>query len=156
MLKKHDVPVIVAGVHRLPRRRDDAYDTPFTVPKRLHEAGVKFCICGAGRLGNERNLPYHAATAAAYGLPRDVALKAVTLFPAQIFGVSERTGSLCPKKDATLIVTDGDILEIDSHVERAFIQGRRVDLRDKQKQLWKKYRVKYGRLKAEAKAPITK
>jgi imidazolonepropionase-like amidohydrolase len=146
LLKKHDVAVIVASVHRLPQRRSDAYDDPFTVPARLHAAGVRFCISGAEDAWNVRNLPYHSATAAAYGLPREVALKAVTLFPAEIFGVADRLGSLDPGKDATLIVTDGDPLEIATRVERAFIQGRPIDLSNRQTRLWEKYKEKYRRL----------
>jgi imidazolonepropionase-like amidohydrolase len=145
LLKKHDVPVIIPRVYRLPLRRDDDYDAAFTLPERLREAGIKFCISGGLELGNERNLPYHAAYAAAYGLPRDEALKAVTLYPAEILGIGDRLGSLTKGKDATLIVTDGDILEIASHVERAFIGGRSVDLTDRQKLLYQKYLEKYRR-----------
>jgi imidazolonepropionase-like amidohydrolase len=147
LLKKHDVPVIIPRVYRLPLRRDDDYDAPFTLPERLREAGIKFCISGGLELGNERNLPYHAATAAAYGLPADEALKAVTLYPAEILGVGDQLGSLTKGKDATLIVTDGDILEIASHVERAYVQGRAVDLTDRQKLLYQKYQEKYRRLR---------
>jgi imidazolonepropionase-like amidohydrolase len=140
------VPVIIPRVYRLPLRRDDDYDAPFTLPERLREAGIKFCISGGLELGNERNLPYHAATAAAYGLPADEALKAVTLYPAEILGIGDRLGSLAKGKDATLIVTDGDVLEIASHVEHAYVQGRRVDLTDRQKLLYEKYQEKYRRL----------
>lgn len=148
LLKKHNIPVIVAETHRLPLRRSDAYDAPFTVPERLRQAGVKFCISGAGRFGasNVRNLPYHAAMAAAFGLPRDEALKAITLYPAQILGVSDRVGSLEPGKDATLFIADGDPLEAPTHVEAAFIQGRPVDLDDRHKHLYRKYKEKLDRL----------
>ena len=147
LLKKHEVPVIVNGVHRLPLRPDAPYDEPFTVPERLRQAGLKFCITLAHRFGGSdvRNLPYHAAAAAAYGLPADEALKAITLYPAQILGVSDRVGSLEAGKDATLIVTDGDILEPATHVERAFVQGREVDLSSKHTRLWQKYQQKYRR-----------
>ena len=149
-LKEHNVPVIVAGVLRLPRRRSDPYDAPFTVPQRLRAAGVKFCISGSGRFGasNVRNLPYHAATAAAYGLPNEEALRAITLHAAEILGVADRVGSLEVGKDATLIVTDGDPLETPTHVLDAFIQGRRVDLSDRHKRLNAKYKEKYRRLEA--------
>jgi imidazolonepropionase-like amidohydrolase len=146
LLKEHQVPVIIAGVYRLPRRRGDDYDAPYTLAERLRKAGVRFCISGSGgmfRAANVRNLPYHAATAAAYGLPRDEALRAITLSPAEILGVADRVGSLEVGKDATLIVTDGDPLETATHVEAAFIQGRLVDLSDRHKNLWKKYRQKY-------------
>jgi imidazolonepropionase-like amidohydrolase len=147
LLKAHDVPVVVNGIHRLPLRLDAPYDEPFTVPERLRRAGVKFCITLAHKFGGSdvRNLPYHAATAAAYGLPADEALKAITLYPAQIMGVADRVGSLEAGRDATIIVTDGDILETATHVEAAFVQGRAVDLSSKHTGLWQKYQEKYRR-----------
>ena len=147
LLKKHDVPVIVNGVHRLPLRPDAPYDEPFTLPERLRQSGLAYCITLAHRFGGSdvRNLPYHAAAAAAYGLPPDEALKAITLYPARILGVADRVGSLEPGKDATLIVTDGDVLEPATRVEQAFVQGRRVDLSSKHTRLWQKYREKYKR-----------
>lgn len=149
LLKQNSIPVILSGVHRLPQRKDDAYDTPFTIASKLHKAGVKFCISGNGRMGNIRNLAYHAGTAAAYDLPPEEALKAVTLYPAEILGVSNRLGSLAVGKDATLIITDGDPLEITSHVNAAFVAGRPIDLTDRHKQLWQKYQEKYRRLSPE-------
>jgi imidazolonepropionase-like amidohydrolase len=148
LLKKHAVPVIVGGVYRLPRRRSEHYDTPFSVPARLYEAGIKFCISGSGRFGASavRNLPYHAAMAAAFGLPQEEALKAITLYPAEILGAANRVGSLQKGKDATFFIADGDPLETATQVEAAFIQGRQVDLNDRHKRLWKKYEEKYRRL----------
>lgn len=146
LLKRHDVPVIVRILDRLPGRRYEAYDAAFTVPERLRQAGVRFCIANGGGFWNERNLPYEAAKAVAFGLPRDEALKSITLYPARILGVADRVGSLEVGKDATLIVTDGDPLETPTHVEMAFLQGRKVDLQDKQKVLWKKYQERYRRL----------
>ena len=150
LLKRKNIPVIVTSVIRLPSRRHSNYDDPFTVPERLYKAGVTFCIAGenggmgsSGGSGNERNLPYHAAMAAAYGLPRDEALKSITLYAAQILGVADRIGTLEKGKDATLIVTDGDPLEITTHVEKLYIQGRDVDLNNKQKMLYTKYLQKY-------------
>jgi len=116
--------------------------------RRCHcnaEAGVKFCIA-CGGVSSIRNLPYHAAKAAAYGLPKDEALKAITLYPAQIMGVADRVGSLEKGKDATLIVTDGDPLEITTHIDKLFIQGRRIDLSNKHRQLYDKYRQRYRQL----------
>jgi len=84
--------------------------------------------------------------AVAFGLPEDVALKAITLAPAEILGVANRVGSLAKGKDATLIITDGDPLETATQVEAAFVQGRPVDLDDRHKRLWKKYEEKYRRL----------
>jgi imidazolonepropionase-like amidohydrolase len=149
LLKKHDVAVIIGGVYRLPQRRSEPYDTPFTVPARLHAAGVRFCISGSGRFGasNVRNLPYHAAMAVAFGLPHEEALKAITVYPAEILGVAKRVGTLARGRDATFIITDGDPLETTTQVEAAYIQGREVDLNNRHKRLWKKYEEKYRRLR---------
>ena len=145
LLAAKKVPVIVGGIYRLPRRRSDAYDRAYTVPADLHAAGVKFCISGANRFGssNARNLPYHAATAAAFGLPPEEALKAITLSAAEILGIADRVGSLEVGKDATLFITDGDPLEATTHVSGAYVQGRKLDLTDRHKQLYEKYRAKY-------------
>jgi imidazolonepropionase-like amidohydrolase len=145
LLKKHDVPVIVGGVYRLPRRRGDDYDGPFTLPARLHEAGIRFCISSQDRHGASsiRNLPYHAATAVAYGLDSDTALKAITLAPAQILGVGDKVGSLEVGKHATLFVATGDPLDTPTQVEMAWITGRKVELNDRHKRLYRKYEQKY-------------
>ena len=145
LLKRHHVAVLVGGVQRLPLRRDSAYDDPFTLPERLHKAGIPYAITFAGRASNLRNLPYHAAMAAAYGLPAEEALKSITLYPAQILGVADRVGSLEKGKDATLFVADGDILETPTKVEMAFVQGRQIDLSSRHTKLWEKYRQKYER-----------
>jgi len=147
LLRERGIPVVVTSVLSLPDRRDADFDEPFTLPLRLHRAGVKFCIA-AGSSSALRNLPYHAAKAAAYGLPQDEALKAVTLYPAQIMGVADRVGSLEEGKDATLIVTDGDPLEITTHVRELFLQGRRIDLANKHQRLYDKYRQRYRQGKA--------
>jgi imidazolonepropionase-like amidohydrolase len=143
LLKQNDIAVIAGKIHDLPMRRFDAYDAPFALPAKLHQAGVPFCIAGPERTGNEGNLPFQAARAVAHGLPREEALRAITLYPAQILGVSDRVGSIEVGKDATLIVTDGDPLEIISQVEMEFIQGRRVDMGSRHKSLYEKYRQKY-------------
>ncbi len=147
LLKQHDVPVIVSPVNALPLRRWEAYDTAFANPGKLQAAGVRFCVANDGsdfEAAHDRNLPYQAAQAAAHGLPRDEALKAVTLYPAQILGVGDRLGSLEVGKDATLIVTTGDPLEIMTQVEAAYIDGRPVDLSNRQTRLYDKYKRKYA------------
>lgn len=148
LLKKHNIPVIVGGVYRLPLRRGDAYDAAYSLPARLHAAGLRFCIAGMDRhsASSVRNLPYHAATAVAYGLPADEGLKAITLSPAQILGVADRVGSLEVGKDATLFVSDGDPLETPTQVSAAWIQGRKVDLNNRHQRLYRKYEEKYKRL----------
>lgn len=146
-LKAAHVPVIVGGVERLPSRRDDDYEAAYANPARLHAAGVTFCLAGLGQgdLGHERNLPIHAARAAAHGLPRDVALRAVTLGAAELLGVGAELGSIEPGKRATLIVTDGDPLEIATQVHLAFIDGAAIDLRSRHTQLYEKYRERLRR-----------
>jgi imidazolonepropionase-like amidohydrolase len=147
LLKARDVPVVVGGTHVLPLRRSDPVEAAFANPAKLHAAGVRFAISGPGdsfAVSNERNLPYHAATAVAHGLPADQALKAITLYPAQIFGVADRLGSLEAGKDATLFVSDGDPLENSTTIEQAWIVGRPVDLRSRHTMLDAKYRAKYG------------
>lgn len=149
LLRERKIPVIVAGTYRVPLRKTDDYDAAYTVPARLREAGVTFCIGSTGRFGASqvRNLPYHAANASAYGLAPEEALKAITLYPAQILGVADRVGSLEVGKDATLFVCDGDPLETPTKVEQAFVQGREVELNDRHKRLWRKYEEKYRRTK---------
>ncbi len=147
LLKRERVPVIVTAVYSNPRRRHSPYDEAYTLPKRLHEAGIAFCISAGGRFGASgiRNLPYNAATAAAYGLPQREALRAITLSPAEILGVSDRIGALQVGMDATVFIADGDILETPTQLVAAFIQGRRVDLRSRHTQLYEKYSEKYQR-----------
>ncbi len=153
LLAERHIPVILTDVNSLswsiPYGRHSGYDDPFTLPARLHEAGVLFAIAGGGGSWGSaiaRNIPYAAAKAAAYGLDREEALRAITLYPAEIFGVADRIGSLRPGLRATLFISDGDILEITSRVESAFIDGREIDLDDHQKELYRKYRTKYRQL----------
>jgi len=146
VLKNKGIPVILTNIHRLPSRRYSDYDEPFTVAYKLYKAGVKFCIGGEGGYYNERNLPYQAGTCVAFGLPREEALKAITIYPAEILGVADKVGSIEPGKDATLIVTTGDPLEISTQVVYEFIQGKKVDLSNRQVKLYEKYVEKYRRL----------
>lgn len=152
LLKNERVPVIVKAVYRNPSRRNSPYDEAYTLPKRLHEAGVAFCISAGGRFGANgiRNLPYNAATAAAYGLPETIAIRSITLSPAEILGVCERMGALQAGLDATLFIADGDILETPTQVERAYVQGRLVDLNNRHTQLYRKYAEKIERLNKPA------
>jgi imidazolonepropionase-like amidohydrolase len=134
------VPVILTGVLVQPSRDFEPYDFAYAAPAQLHAAGVRFAIAG-GDPSEARNLPFHAAMAAAFGLPKDEALASVTLRPAEILGVADRLGSLEPGKDATVFVADGDPLEIRTRIERAWIAGREIDLsQHHQKRLYEKYR----------------
>ena len=150
LLKKFEIPVIIASTYRLPKRRDDPFDASYTLPARLQRLGVKFCLAGSGAGGPggaaaTRNLPYHAAVAAAYGLTSDQALRAITLSAAEVLGVDESIGSITPGKDATLFVATGDILQTETQVTHAFIRGRVVDLGSRHRTLYEKYRLKYSR-----------
>jgi imidazolonepropionase-like amidohydrolase len=102
---------------------------------------------------HERNLPYSAAIAAAHGLPRDAALNAITLAPAQILGIDDQYGSLETGKSATLIITTGDPLEVTTQIQSAFIDGREIDLSNKQTKLYEKYRDRYQQMGVIEKEP---
>jgi imidazolonepropionase-like amidohydrolase len=145
-LKSKDIPVIVTDVQSAPARRWQGYDEVFSLPARLKQAGIRFCIAGDGSASNVRNVAFHAANAAAYGLPVEDALKSVTLHAAEILGIGDKVGSLEVGKDATLIVTTGDPLQPTTITERMFIQGKTIDLRDKHKQLYEKYKEKYRQM----------
>lgn len=140
-LAEEEVPVILQGTLVQPNRDFEPYDFPFTAPATLHAAGVRFAIGDDGDPMYVRNLPFQAAMAAAFGLPEEAALKSVTLWPAEILGVADRVGSLEAGKEATFFVSNGDPLEITTSIERAWIAGSQVDMReDHQKRLYEKYR----------------
>jgi imidazolonepropionase-like amidohydrolase len=138
-LKSRNIPVILGPILSLPPREDDPYDLIFSNAKTLNDAGIAFAIQSQDS-HNARNLPYHAAACAAFGLPKDVALRSVTLAPAQIFGVADKIGSLETGKLANIIVTDGDPLEIVTHVKRLFIAGEEITLDTNQTLLYEKFR----------------
>ncbi|MDW8479927.1 MAG: amidohydrolase family protein [Xanthomonadales bacterium] len=146
-LREQDVAVILNGTHWLPRRRGDPVEAAFELPRLLHEAGIRFALASSGRDStNERNLPFDAATAVAWGLPREAAIRAITLSPAEILGVADRLGSLEPGKEASLILVEGDPLEIRSRIRAAWIAGRPVMLDDRHQRLHEKYREKRRQL----------
>ena len=140
-IKEHNIPVVLGPTLALPLNEDDPYDRAYTTPSELQKAGIKFAIgtfSGTANLSS-RNLPYQAAQAVAFGLPHDDALKAITQNAAEIWGISDRTGTIEEGKWADLIVTDGDPLEAKTQVRELFIKGKPVDLDNKQKQLYQKY-----------------
>ncbi len=137
-LKARNIPVVLGPTLQLPLDEDDPYDRLFTAPADLSKAGVKIAF---GTFDNEfvRDLPYQAAAAVAFGLPHEEALKAITLYPAEIWGVADRIGSIEEGKWADLMLTDGDPLETTTQVKQLFIKGKPVDLDNKQKRLYRKY-----------------
>lgn len=133
------VPVVFGSAYGLPARVDEAYDVAFSTPARLAEAGVEFAIAYPG-FWDVRNLAFAAGNAVAFGLPYDQALASITYGPAKIMGVDDRIGSIDVGKQATLIVSAGDALDqLGQEINFMFIDGREVNLSNKQKQLYEKY-----------------
>lgn len=145
LLKQNNVSVILGQPHSLPTTEDDDVDQPYKTAAALQKAGVSFAISDDDGQTRGRNLMFNAGTAAAYGLTKEQALAAITSNAASILGVADKTGSIEVGKDANIIISDGDILDMrTSQVTDAFIQGRKIDLTDKQKQLNERYQRKYG------------
>jgi len=145
-LRERQVPVIIAALNRLPLRRDDDVDAIFRLPAELARAGVRFAIArNAADGSNERNLAFEAGQAVAHGLDPAEALKAVTLYPAQLLSAADLIGSLEVGKLANFFVADGDPLDIRTRVERLFVQGREIEMRDRHTDLRDKYQQRYGR-----------
>ena len=145
-LLAQNVPVIYERIHELPQREWQDVDMPFKTPFLLHDAGIKVGIGGgATSIDRQRNLPFFAGTAAAYGLNRETALAMITSVIAEILGVADRVGTLEVGKDATLFISEGDALDMrTSQVLGAYIQGRDIDLYGTQQQLYERFRVKYA------------
>ncbi len=151
LLKRHDVPVVIRGTLALPRLPDEPYDAPFSLPARLRDAGVRYCIAPVGdSLGgdasNDRWLPHNAGVAVAHGLTPDQAMAAITRDAATIMGLGESLGTLEPGKSATIILTSGSPLDIRTEVVGAWIDGRRIQLHNNQDLLEQRYREKYRQL----------
>jgi imidazolonepropionase-like amidohydrolase len=137
-LKQKNIPVIYTNVESLPRLPEDPYDAPFAAPAALRKAGVRFAIATGGGSG-ARNLPYHAAMAAAYGLEREDALKAITLWPAELLGIADRVGSLEPGKLANLLVSKGDPLDVRAEIRYVFIEGKLVPLESRNTEVYQRF-----------------
>ncbi|HEX4954392.1 MAG TPA: amidohydrolase family protein [Thermoanaerobaculia bacterium] len=146
VLREAKVPVLLPPTTEVAYRDDDAYDHAYRLPALLHEAGVSFALSyTGGSAWDVRNLPFQAGIAAGFGLPKEVALRSITLSAAEILGIADRQGSLEVGKSATLFVSDGDVLDpLTQRVTRVFIEGRAVDLDNRHEQLYRKYRVKIG------------
>ena len=144
LLKANNVSVILNNTHNLPTMEDDDVDQPYKTPAALQKAGVLFALNDNHVNSRYKNLPYNAGTAAAYGLTKEEALASITLNAAKILGVQDKTGSIEAGKDANIIISKGDILDMDGNVVTdAFIQGRKIVLESKQEQLADKYKDKY-------------
>jgi imidazolonepropionase-like amidohydrolase len=145
LLKQNNIAVILQQLHSLPTSEDDDVDQPFKTPAVLQKAGVLFALTDEDGQTTGRNLMFNAGTAASYGLSKEEALQAITLNAAKILGIDKRSGSIEVGKDANIIISEGDILDMKtSVVTRAFIQGRDLNLDDKHKQMNERYKKKYN------------
>ena len=147
LLKQNNISVVVARVHSLPEHPEEDIDASYKLPYLLQKAGVLFCLNNEGDMETmgTRNLPFMAGTAAAYGLTKEQALKSITLSTAKILGIDKTTGSIETGKDANLFISTGDALDMrTNNVEMAFIKGKSIDLNNEQKELYIKYKTKYG------------
>ncbi|QGY43893.1 amidohydrolase family protein [Maribellus comscasis] len=143
-LKENEISVIVAQIHRLPKRKDSYTKAPYEMAARFKEAGILAALT-YDNTSNSANLPFVAGTGVAYGLTKEEALQTVTLNPAKILGIEDRAGTLEVGKDAHVVVSDGDLLDMRTNkVTLAFINGRNIDLDNKHKKLYKKFATKYG------------
>ncbi|MGB7068236.1 MAG: amidohydrolase family protein [Pyrinomonadaceae bacterium] len=139
-LKKNNISVIFTNIYNLPVRDDEPYDSLFEGPAKLQRAGVRFAVSTGNDGAEVRDLPYHAGIAGAYGLPKDEALKSVTLYPAQILGISDKLGSIDVGKIANLVVADGDILEPRTNIRYLFINGRLLPLTSRHTELFESFK----------------
>jgi len=137
--------VAVGPVLALPASRYDPYDAPYANPAVLERAGIEVAIL-AEDSDNTRNLPHHAGMAVAYGLPREAALRAITLNAADLLGLGDQLGSLSPGKVADVVLTDGDLLEARTHVLQVWIDGQLQELSNRQTELYRTYRERLHRI----------
>lgn len=145
LMKQKNIPVLVNSTHRRPERDDFPVWSAYTLPKELMDAGLLVGMFYNDSYWRTRNLAFVAGNCVAFGMSQENALKMITVNNAKILGVDELVGSLEKGKHATLIITAGDVLDMkSSKVERAFIKGGEVNLDDKQKRLYEKYKTKYN------------
>ena len=145
-IKEHNLPVLLDNLHRVPSRNHEDIDLPYKLPNILNEAGILVGLTASGSLHGSRNLPFLAGTAAGYGLGKSNALKMITLNTAKILGIDYITGSLEVGKDANIIVSSGDILDImTSKISLAYITGREINLDSKQQILYDRFKRKYSK-----------
>jgi imidazolonepropionase-like amidohydrolase len=138
LLKAHQIPVVLGKTFSLPEHDDDAYDAPYTLPNEFYKAGVKICFATFD-VEFARNVPFEAAQAAAFGLPREEALKAVTINSAEILGAGDQIGSIEKGKLGDFILTDGDPLEAKTNIKQMFIAGKEVNLESRHTREYEKW-----------------
>lgn len=138
-LKESGIPVVFGSLNSMPSKWEDGYDAVYRNPGILAEAGVKIAFSSQSA-SLAKDLPYHAAKAAAFGLDKKEALKGVTIYPAQIFGVDDKMGSIEKGKIANIVLADGDILELRTNIKYVFIDGKEVDLSNRYTELLEKFK----------------
>ena len=156
LLRENDVAVMLQSVHSLPRFADDDVDLPFKLPKLLMDEGLTVALQVDKRMTemNSRNLPFYAGTARAYGLTEEQAIQALTRNPARILGIDDQVGTLERGKTATLFLSEGDALDMRTNsLTHAWIEGRQIDLDNRQRQLYRKFQTKYGAEVLDGPAP---
>ena len=147
LLKQNNISVMLARVHSLPSSDEDDVNQPYKTAKILQDAGILFCFENSGDMeaAHARNIPFLAGTAVAWGLNKEAAISALTLNAAKILGISDQVGTIEEKKDATLIVSEGDIMDMKTNkVTWAFIQGKKIQLTNEQQELYQRYEDKYS------------
>jgi imidazolonepropionase-like amidohydrolase len=140
-IASYKVPVIVGSLYDAPEA-NERYDAVFSLPAELQKRGVKIALSSVltdGPSADSRNLPYAAGYAVAYGLPYDEAMKAITLNPAEMFGVSDQLGSLDVGKVANVVIANGDPLDVRTSVQQVFIGGVAIPMTSRQTQLRDQY-----------------
>jgi imidazolonepropionase-like amidohydrolase len=143
LLVKSQIPVVLGNIHRLPSRNAEAIDQPYQTPSQLKNAGIQIAISNEGSW-EARNLAYIAGTASAFGLNREEALTSISLTPAKIMGVDKQIGSLEEGKIASILLCNGDLLDMkSSYISMAFLDGEELDLKNDQVKLYEKYLHKY-------------
>ena len=156
LLRENDVAVMLQSVHSLPRFADDDVDLPFKLPKLLMDEGLIVALQVDKRMTemNSRNLPFYAGTARAYGLTEEQAIQALTRNPARILGIEDRVGTVEKGKVATMFLSEGDALDMRTNsLTQAWIEGRSIDLDNRQRQLYRKFQTKYGAEVLDSPAP---
>lgn len=138
-IQKAGIPVVLGSLYDMPSSWDEGYDSLFRAPAALHKAGVKIAFSSESA-SLAKDLPYNAAKAAAFGLDKKEALRAVTINPAQIFGVDHLMGSLEKGKAANIVLADGDILELRTNITHVFIDGKETDMSTRYTELLEKYK----------------
>ncbi|MDT7524550.1 MULTISPECIES: amidohydrolase family protein [Idiomarinaceae] len=138
-----DVTVVYGEPYGLPSRHDEAYDQAYSTPALLAAAGVDFALAYSTGFWDVRNLAFAAGNAVAYGLDKEQALAAITIKPAEVMGVADKIGSLEVGKQASLIISQGDVMDhLGQKIQHMFIDGAEVDLNNRHRQLYQKYQQK--------------